>query len=223
VDGSTIIVVGNFKDASGNVKVDGIAAFAGGTWRNVGTNAAGTDGPVGNNSSFYAVEVVGARLYAGGIDRYIGGSALNAHGAFFRLRQPDGLIASGASGGTFAGNNVYNATGASQTKSLTVHRGNTGTFRIKVANDGLAADSFTVKGPGSGGGFTATYFDGATNVTAAVVAGTFAINNLAPGASKRSRSRSRWGPAWRWGRSDRGSSQRPRPAPGRPGTRSRQR
>src|SRR5262249_55431488 len=85
----------------------------------------------------------------------------------------------------FVGDNIYNATGSQQSRSLTVHRTKTGTFSVKIANDGgLGADSFKVKGTGSGGGLAITYLAGATNVTAQVVAGTYAISNLAPGGSK---------------------------------------
>jgi hypothetical protein len=179
----TVVAAGYFNNGGGLAKADGIAAFVGSTWKNVGTNATGTDGPVSLNTTMLALRVVGAKLYLGGLDSSIGDGSMNAYGAWYRIRQPDGLIASGASGGTFAGNNVYNATGASQTKSLTVHRGNTGTFRIKITNDGFATDNFTLKGPGSSGGFTATYKNGANVVTAPVVAGTFSFS-LAPAASK---------------------------------------
>jgi hypothetical protein len=178
LDGPRVFVVGSFINAGGLAKVDGVAAFVNGVWTNVGTDAAGTSGPA---SSLRTVEVVGPRLYVSGLDTSIGGGSLNVCAAYYRLRQPDGQIATTAA---FIGNNVYNATGASQTKSLTVHRNNSGTFKIKVANDGFATENFTLKGPGSGGGFTATYKNGTTNVTAAVVAGTFAINGLAPGASR---------------------------------------
>ena len=177
LDGPRVFVVGSFTNAGSHAKVDGVAAFASGAWTNVGTDAAGTDGPA---QRVRAVEVIGARLYIGGLDTSIGGGSLNVCAAYFRLRQPDGQI---ATTGAFLGNNVYNTTGKGQTRSLTVHRNNTGTFKIKVTNDGFATDTFSVKGPGSSGGFTATYKDGATTITAAVVAGTYSFS-LAPGASK---------------------------------------
>lgn len=176
-------MTGYFNNAGGQAKVDGIAAFKGGTWTNVGSNTAGTDGPISLNTGMFALGVVGSKLYLGGTDSSIGDGAQNAYAASFRLRQPDGQVATGTSGGTFAGNNVYNATGASQSRSLTVHRNNTGTFRITVSNDGFTNDTFSLKGLGSSGGFTATYKSGATVVTAAVVAGTYSFS-LAPGASK---------------------------------------
>ena len=49
------------------------AAFNGTSWTNVGTNAAGTDGPlVGPNPLLQDLEKVGARLYIGGLDQDIG-------------------------------------------------------------------------------------------------------------------------------------------------------
>lgn len=182
VDGPRVFVVGSFSNAGGQAKVDGIAAFNGSSWTNVGTNAAGTDGPLtGPNPLLQDLEMVGARLYIGGLDQDIGGGVLNDAIAFYRLRQPDAEIKTSSS---FVGNGIYNITGNNQIRSLTVNRGSTGTFTIRIGNDGFATDSFTVKGPGSGGGFTATYMDGTTNITSQVVAGTYAINGLAAGARK---------------------------------------
>jgi hypothetical protein len=181
VDGPRVIVVGNFSNAGGLTKVDGVAAFKNGSWTNVGTNANGTDGPLtGPNPILKDVAIVGSRLYIGGLDQDIGGGLLNDSVAFFRLRQPDALI---RTSGSFIGNNVYNGTGSNQTKSLSANQGATVTFTIRVTNDGFATDDFTVKGTGSQSGFTAIYKRGATNITSQVVAGTYAINGLAPGAS----------------------------------------
>jgi hypothetical protein len=180
VDG-TVFVTGNFKDAAGDVRADAIAAFVNGSWRNVGTSADGSNGPVGLNGILFELETVGPRLYAGGPEAFIGGSALNGYAAWFRMRQPDALISAGSG---YVGNGVYNTTGASQTKTLSVARGGTGTFTLQVTNDGLVRDTFSVRGPGSPTGFTASYFDGATNVTAAVVAGTYRVTGLLAGRSK---------------------------------------
>jgi hypothetical protein len=182
VDGSTVIVVGNFSNAGGLAKVDGVAAFKSGSWTNVGTNAAGTDGPLtGPNPGLLDVAIVGARLYIGGLDQDIGGGVLNDFISYFRLRQPDAYIKTSST--SFVGNNVYNTTGLHQARSLSANQGATATFTIRIANDGFATDSFTLKGPGSQSGFTATYKRGATNITAQVVAGTYTISNLAQGAS----------------------------------------
>jgi hypothetical protein len=182
VDGPRVFVVGNFSNAGGLAKVDGVAAFRSGSWINVGTNAAGTDGPVtGPNPGLLDLAIVGARLYIGGLDQDIGGGVLNDFIAFYRLRQPDAQIKTSST--SFVGNNVFNTTGTNQTRSLTRNQGATATFTIRVANDGFATDSFTLQGTGSQSGFTATYMRGTTNITAQVVAGTYTISNLARGSS----------------------------------------
>jgi hypothetical protein len=176
VSGS-VFVVGYFKNAGGNAKADSIAAFVGNHWTNVGSNPAGTDGPVGLNSTLSTVASIGPRLYVGGLEQAIGGSTMNAYGAWFRMRQPDALIGS-------QGNGVHNDTGANQTLQKPIAKGTNDTFNLRFTNDGLVTDSFKISGPGSGAGFTATYLDGTTNVTAQVVAGTYQVANLAPGGGK---------------------------------------
>jgi hypothetical protein len=180
-DGTTVVTVGYFKNAGGDPRADAIAAFAAGTWKNVGSNPQGTDGPVHLNSSLYAVEVVGTKLYAGGIESAIGGGRLNAYVAGFTFRRADALIGTPS---PFVGNNVYNRTGVKQLRQLSVHRGETGSFSIKFTNDGLGPDTYMVKGPGTAGGFSVTYLNGTNNVTALVVAGNYSLLDLAPGASR---------------------------------------
>jgi hypothetical protein len=179
LDGPWVFVGGGFVNANGQAKADGIAAFKGSSWTNVGTDAAGTNGPA--PGGLFALRVVGASLYAGGLDPHIGGGSENAFAASFSLRRPDAEI---ATTGTYAGNGVYNATGKKQTKTLSIHRSKSGTFKLRFGNDGFVADSYTLGAPGSGGGFTATYLDGTTDVTAQVVAGTYHVNGLAPGSTK---------------------------------------
>jgi hypothetical protein len=181
-DHGTVVASGYFNNAGGLSKADGIAAFNGTNWTNVGTSASGTDGPVSLNTQMLCVRVVSGKLYLGGLDSSIADSTMLGYAAWYRYRQPDAQIKTATS--AFAGNNIYNTTGKKQTKSLTVHRNQTGTFSIQIANDGFVADTITVKGPGSSGGFTATYLAGATNVTAQVVAGTYTMNDLPSGASR---------------------------------------
>ena len=109
--------------------------------------------------------------------------------------QPDGLIRMATAGvlgypsspfdGPFLGNNIYNATGAHQTAIFT-DIGSTGpsflTFDISIQNDGSAADRFTVKATGARSQWVVTYSRGTTNITSAVVAGTYRTPLLAPGA-----------------------------------------
>ena len=85
---------------------------------------------------------------------------------------------------TALGNNVYNTTGAGQTRSVTTPRGVSKTFVVKVWNDGTSADSFVLNGTGSTSGFTVKYLKGTTgttNITSAVLAGTYKTASLAPG------------------------------------------
>jgi hypothetical protein len=112
------------------------------------------------------------------------------------IRKPDGRIRLGTHGypgtttsyhATFVGNNVYNTTGARQ--KVTVENSNElegafKTFDISIQNDGNRADRFKVKATGAAtGGWTVTYFHGTTNITSAIVAGTFRTASLAPGAT----------------------------------------
>jgi hypothetical protein len=114
--------------------------------------------------------------------------------------QPDGLIrvaTSGFSGpggssspfhGPWLGYHIYNATGAHQTAVETIigHAFAVGTyytFDISIQNDGSAADSFRVKATGAPSAWVVTYSRGTTNITSAVVAGTYQTPSLAPGAT----------------------------------------
>jgi len=96
-----------------------------------------------------------------------------------QTHRPDNQIATGT---TYVGNDIYNATGTNQTKTLKAAVGKTVTFRIRIENDGSGTDPLTVLGGGSGKGYTVTYFSGTTNVTGKVVAGTYKIS-LGVGAS----------------------------------------
>jgi uncharacterized delta-60 repeat protein len=81
------------------------------------------------------------------------------------------------------GDDVYDATGAGQTTAVKIAAGKTATLTVTLENDGTETDDIAVKGAGSRGAFTARYFDGATDVTAQVVAGTWKTTPLAPGSS----------------------------------------
>ncbi len=177
-DGTRVFIVGSFVDGGGNVRADSVAGFDGTAWRNVGTNANGSNGPA---VALRTAAVVGARLYVGGIDTAIGGGTQHVGAAFHRLRQPDGRI---KTTGAFLGNDRYNRDAAGQTRSLSRNQGATATFTVAIANDGWAVDSVKVRATGSGGGFTATYTMGAVNVTGPIVAGTLTLADLPRGASR---------------------------------------
>ena len=85
-------------------------------------------------------------------------------------RRPDGRIRLG--GGPFIGNDVYNATGLGQSRTGSAAPNRTIRFAVSIQNDG-SADSFNVKAAGGGSAYAIKYFHGTTEITAAVVAGTY--------------------------------------------------
>ncbi len=135
---------------------------------------------------------VGLTLGSAGWQISTGGCAQ----ASVAIRMPDGRIRLGTHGypgkttsyhATFVGNNIYNTTGAHQkatVEGFSELEGAFKTFDISIQNDGTRADRFNVKATGAAtGGWTLTYFHGTTNITSAVVAGTFRTSSLAPGAT----------------------------------------
>jgi len=92
---------------------------------------------------------------------------------------------SGAS--SFKGNNVYNTTGAGQWWPANVERSHSVTFLIAVQNDGTRTQSFKIKGSSAPSGFSVKYLlgsTGSTSISSSVIGGTYALNNIAPGATK---------------------------------------
>jgi hypothetical protein len=90
--------------------------------------------------------------------------------------------------GPWLGNNIYNATGAHQTAvevaiGSAMALGTYYTFGISIQNDGSATDRFRVKATGAPSAWVVTYSRGTTNITSAVVAGTYRTPSLAPGAT----------------------------------------
>lgn len=97
------------------------------------------------------------------------------------FRRPDGLIRVGSA--AFVGDNVLNTTAAGQKRSARVRRTGKAVFTVRVQNDGNVADRLTVKAARGTKAYTVVYRRGTTNITSAVVAGTFRTPTLAPGAS----------------------------------------
>ncbi len=95
--------------------------------------------------------------------------------------RPDGRIKKGS--GAFVGNDVYNTTGIDQTRNGSAPRGSTVTYTVKVQNDSEATDVLRLRGTTSTTHFRVSYTVGGTNVTSAVVTGTYLTPSLAPGAS----------------------------------------
>ena len=98
-------------------------------------------------------------------------------------RLPDGQIALGS--GSFVGNGIYNVDGSSQSKSKTTTSGSKVTFSIKIQNDGTGAkDKFLVHATGTGGtGYTIKFKKGSTNITTAVLNGTYTTGKVGVGAT----------------------------------------
>jgi glucose/arabinose dehydrogenase len=96
--------------------------------------------------------------------------------------QPDETIKL-AGDASALGNNIYNTTGAGQTRTVTSARGTSKTFVIEVWNDSASSDSYLIKGAGPSTGFTVKYLkggSGTTDITAGVLAGTYKTFKLAP-------------------------------------------
>lgn len=86
--------------------------------------------------------------------------------------------------GSFIGNNRVNRSGANQSlNSPNLPAGATRTFVVRIQNDGDDTDTVTVDGDASTPNFTVRYFEGSTNVTADVTAGTYELVDLPAGAS----------------------------------------
>ena len=93
--------------------------------------------------------------------------------------QPDGRIRKGS--GPFIGGNVYNETADGQTQTASRAQESTVKFGVSVQNDGEAGDSMRVQADGSTSDYRVKYFVATTNVTGAVVAGTYRTPTLEPG------------------------------------------
>ena len=176
--GPVVFAAGSFQNANGVATADDIAYFDGTAWHPLGSDGAG-NGPL--NSNVIALATFGLGLVAGGNFTDAGGDPLADSIGSLSLLRPDARIGT-AAGGPFTGNDFYSATGASEHKTISVLRGHSGRLYVDIQNDGLFDDTFRVTGPGGAQGFTLTYFHGATNVTAQVLAGTYSTGSLAPAA-----------------------------------------
>jgi hypothetical protein len=101
----------------------------------------------------------------------------------FTARQPDAQIKL-ASDTSYLGAGVFNLTGAGQTRTTTTAPGKRATFDLRFANAGSASDSIGVLGCTGSGAFKSQYFQGNTNVTSAVTAGSYNTGKLAVGAGQ---------------------------------------
>jgi len=100
-------------------------------------------------------------------------------------QQPDAQVSTAATTG-FVGNNVYNTTGASQTRTLSARRTQIRNFYVRVQNDGNVTNTLTLRGTAAASGSSVLYYSGTTttNVTTAMRSSTGLRVSLAPGRSK---------------------------------------
>lgn len=177
--GHLVFATGFFQNADGNPLADQIAYFNGTAWHPLGSNGAGNGPLLGGGR---ALAPFRQHLITGGNFTSAGGDTLAQNAASFPILQPDARIGTAASG-PFIGNGIYSATGQGESKTISVARGHSGVLFANIQNDGLTADALKVVGPTGQAGFTVHYFDGPTDVTSQVSAGTFSTGTLAPGAS----------------------------------------
>jgi len=85
---------------------------------------------------------------------------------------------------SWAGNGIYNTTGAGQARERRIGATGRGIFYIHVENDGAAAADYRVSGSLHTARFSVRYKVGSLDVSDAVKDGRYQINNLAPGAHR---------------------------------------
>ncbi len=173
--GPLVFAAGSFQNANGVATADAIVYWDGATWRPIGSNGAG-NGPIGGNLT--AAAVFGGEINVGGSFTSAGGDTRAQYIATYSFKQPDARIAL-ASAGPFAGNAIYSATAAGESKSRSITRGHSGTFYVSIQNDGLVAGAFTIKGTGSARGYSVHYYRGAKDITTLVKAGTYSTGAIA--------------------------------------------
>ena len=143
-----------------------------GTVRSLGTASTSASGTFSKLVSIPSAAAGGAgTLDATGADPGDGASA-SFRVAGTATHRPDAQIGA-STAGPWLGNGVYNVTGSGQSLLRTVARGSSGSFWMRVQNDGNVRDTFSMKAPAAPAGFTVTYKVGTTTMTAAVVAGTY--------------------------------------------------
>jgi hypothetical protein len=98
-------------------------------------------------------------------------------------QQPDALISTSATSG-YVGNDIYNTTGARQTKTVTGRRTKVRTFYVRVANDGNTANTFRLAGSAALAGSAVKYYSGATNITVRMRSASGYSVSLAAGGRK---------------------------------------
>jgi len=121
----------------------------------------------------------------------LGPGSVNAAGAakpdgWIQLRTHCGYGKCTAQNKPWLGNNIYNSTGANQTATTKYYGTSLGVgeydiYAVNIQNDGSVSGRIKVGAPSSS--WLIKYYHGSTNITSAVVAGSYQTPSLAPGAS----------------------------------------
>ncbi|MEP6758352.1 MAG: hypothetical protein ABJB55_04080 [Actinomycetota bacterium] len=168
----------------------GVASISAGGWKGAGLTClmttAGAVKCFGANHGVHGLQPIDSRGGQIGdgttTDRHIPITVRGLTGSGAKRYRPDGSISKFASAG-YIGNDLYNKSGANQTRTTTVAPGGRTRLFVKVQNDAKVTDSFYIKGTGAANGFSVGYASGGQNIKSSVVAGTFWLT-LAPGATK---------------------------------------
>ena len=179
--GSLVFAGGSFQDANGTATADTVAFFDGTRWRPIGSNGAG-GGPL--PGEVHALTVFAKGLHAGGNFTSAGGDTVARYLAAYALRRQDSSISKDFTS-SYAGNGVYNSTGAGQTRTISILKGGLDHVYVRIQNDGLVAASFTVKAAGGTAAIQAHYHQigvsSPWDITDAIRAGTFNTGPIDPG------------------------------------------
>jgi uncharacterized delta-60 repeat protein len=83
----------------------------------------------------------------------------------------------------YTGDDVSNTSGLGQMRTSKGKLGGSVSFSYRVQNEGTGSDSFTLSGCGDSPGFTVSYSEGTTDITAAVRAGTYSLGPVPLGGA----------------------------------------
>ena len=114
------------------------------------------------------------------IDRHVPITVRTLTGASPANYRPDLLISKHKAAG-FAGNGIYNTSGANQSKATFMAPGGTKHFFVKVQNDSGKADTFFLVGSHTGHGFSIKYSSGGKVIKNDVTKGTYFVSVPAGG------------------------------------------
>jgi len=189
--GSDVYVGGDFQNAgvgsAQKAAADRVAKWNGTAWSALGSNGSG-DGALNDNFDqqdwVRALALTPNAVLVGGRFRNAATIAeadyLASYSPPVNSPKPDGRIKKGS--GTLVGNDIYNTTGDMQTRIGAAARGSTITFTVSMQNDGPVGGRFKVAATGAATpNYQVTYFKGSTNITAAVVNGTYQTASVGPG------------------------------------------